>query len=268
VRNDPRPRSSGGRRVVGDSARYLYAITRGLQPGTLADLTGLDGGQIEVVEHRGLEAVVSDVDLDEYGEEALKRNLEQLDWLEAAVRVHDAVIQAVTARGPTAPLRLATICLDDEGVRRRLDEWFYALQQILDRVDGRMEWSVKVLAPPEQVPVGAPAGGDLGGADYLRRKRATAEARAEAEAVAARVGDEVHDALSSMSVASRRLPPQDPRLTGHVGTMLLNSAYLIAADDSEAFTSRVTELATSYPTMEVSCVGPWPPYSFAMLEQR
>ncbi len=153
---------------MGESARYIYAITRGSNPDPLSDVVGLEGHRVEVVDHRGLMAVVSDVDLDEYGEEPLRANLERLEWLEEVARVHDSVIHAVTAIGPTAPLRLATICLDDGGVRRRLDEWFFALEQILDRVEGRMEWSVKVFAPEERVPTAVAAGGHLGGAEYLR----------------------------------------------------------------------------------------------------
>ena len=253
---------------MGESARYLYAITRDLDPAALADVPGLGAARLDVVEHRGLEAVVSDVDLDEYGEEPLRRNLERLEWLEEVARIHDAVIHAVDALGPTAPLRLATICLDDDGVRRRLDEWRFALQQILDRVEGRNEWSVKVFAPERREPAAVASTSGLGGAEYLRRKRAATEERAAAEEVAARVGDEVHDALSSASVASRRLQPQDPRLTGRAGTMLLNGAYLIDKDRGEAFEAVVGALAASNPSVEISCVGPWPPYSFAMLEQR
>jgi len=253
---------------VGESARYLYAITRGSDPASIADVTGLGGSRLEVVEHRGLVAVVSDVDLDEYGEEPLRQNLESIEWLEEVARVHDSVVHAVTALGPTAPLRLATICLDDQGVRRRLDEWYFALEQILDRVEGRMEWSVKVFAPEARAAAPVAAGGSLGGADYLRQKRAATEARAHADEVAARVGDEVHDTLSSVSVASRRLQPQDPRLTGRPGTMLLNGAYLIEKSDGDAFKTRVAVLAESNDSVEISCVGPWPPYSFAMLDQR
>ena len=253
---------------MGESARYLYAITRGSDPASIADVTGLGGARLEVVEHRGLVAVVSEVDLDEYGEEPLRQNLESIEWLEEVARVHDSVVHAVTALGPTAPLRLATICLDDQGVRRRLDEWYFALEQILDRVEGRMEWSVKVFAPEARAAAPVAAGGSLGGADYLRQKRAATEARAHADEVAARVGDEVHDTLSSVSVASRRLQPQDPRLTGRPGTMLLNGAYLIEKSDGDAFKTRVAALAESNDSVEISCVGPWPPYSFAMLDQR
>src|SRR4051794_17527409 len=157
---------------MGETGRYLYAVCRDLDPAVLAGVSGLAGRPLELVELRGLEAVVSTVDLEEYGEEALRANFEDLAWLETAARGHDAVIHALSAAAPTAPLRLATICLDDAGVRRRLTEWHAALEQVLDRVAGRREWSVKVLDPPGAAPAPAPvaaavpAGGG-GGAAYL-----------------------------------------------------------------------------------------------------
>jgi hypothetical protein len=254
---------------VAESARYLYAITRGLRPDGLVGTPGLDGGRLEVVEHRDLSAVVSDVDLEDYGEEGLRTNLERLDWLEQVARAHDAVVQAVAGLGPTAPLRLATICLDDDGVRSRLDEWHDALEQVLDRVEGRLEWSVKVIAPVRSAgPAAASvASRGMGGAEYLRRKKAATDAKYAHDEVAMRVADEVHDALSEGTVASRRLPPQDPRLTGHQGTMLLNAAYLVGAEDGPAFEDRVQSLAGVHPEVGIECRGPWPPYSFATLEQ-
>lgn len=253
-----------------DSGRYLYAITRGLDPEKLVGTRGLDGRRLDVVAHRDLSAVVSTVDLMEYGEVGLRQNLERLDWLEEVARAHDAVVQVVAGLGPTAPLRLATICLDDDSVHSRLDEWYDDLKQVLDRVAGRLEWSVKVLAQVRSTGSTATqaTAGTLGGADYLRRKQAAIEARYADEEVTMRAADEVHDALSAATVASRRLPPQDPRLTGHQGAMLLNAAYLVGADEGPSFLARVKSLVDFLPEVEIDCRGPWPPYSFAVLEQR
>jgi hypothetical protein len=250
---------------MGESARYLYAVTRGLDPTELSGVHGLGELPVDVVEHRGLLALVSTVDLDEYGEEALRRNLEQLDWLESVARTHDEVIHAVAALGPTAPLRLATICLDDDGVRKRLDEWHFALEQVLDRVEGRREWSVKVVLPP---PPAAPATEQpVSGAAYLKqRKEATRARDADGEA-ALKVAEDIHQSLGEHAAASRRLPAQDPRLSGHVGTMLLNGAYLVPVEGTTRFEEGVAALTVQHPDVTVDCRGPWPPYSFAMLEQ-
>ena len=254
--------------------RYLYAISRDLDPAALAEVPGLGDGRLDVLEHRGLSAVVSDVDLEEYGEEGLRRNLERLEWLEEVARRHDEVVHAVAEHGPVAPLRLATICLDDIGVRRRIDEWHAALEQVLDRVEGRREWSVKAFAPraaSQPAESAAPAESATpaeGGAAYLRRKKAETLTRAQGEEQAMQVAEEVHARLSAVSEASRRLPPQDPRLTGHVGTMTLNGAYLVDASRGEEFAEAVRAAQAEHPDAGIDAAGPWPPYSFAMLEQR
>jgi hypothetical protein len=259
---------------VGGTGRYLYAVSRGLDPAALEGVRGLDGGRLELVPQDELVAVVSDVDLAEYGEHGLRRNLEDLAWLEVVARAHDAVVNAAAMAAPTAPLRLATICLDDDGVRRRLGEWHEALVRVLDRIEGRYEFSVKLVAlqaaaePPAPV-AATTASGPGAGAAYLQRKRDQTQARVEDERQAVALAADAHARLAGRSVAERQLPAQDPRLTGLEGTMLLNGAYLVEADDVAAFTALAEQLATELaPGVGVEWRGPWPPYSFAMLDQR
>ena len=252
-----------------ETGAYLYAIARGVDPDRLAGTPGLDGEPLRVVDHRGLVAVVSEVDLADYGEEGLRRNLEDLAWLEQVARGHDDVVQRVAALGPVTPLRLATICLDDDGVRARLDEWYDALQAALDRVQGRQEWSVKAYADdrPAAAPAEEPATTGAGaGAAYLQRKKASTLQRASAQDRALELAERVHHALAGRSVASRRLQPQDPRLTGHEGTMTLNGAYLVEEAEAGAFAMEADELAAAHPEARIEVHGPWPPYSFATLD--
>ncbi|MGH3444106.1 MAG: GvpL/GvpF family gas vesicle protein, partial [Nocardioidaceae bacterium] len=192
------------------------------------------------------------------------------DWLERVARGHDDVVQAVARVGPVAPLRLATICLDDDAVRARLAEWGPELRQALDRVEGRVEWSVKVYAPspgPAEGP--APAATGTGtGTDYLRRKRTLSQSRRSAEEHGAKTAGEIHEELARRSVASRQLAAQDARLTGHQGTMTLNGAYLVPEADVDAFAHEVDRLAGEHAGVRIESHGPWPPYSFATLEQQ
>jgi hypothetical protein len=256
---------------MAEPGRYLYAISRGLDGAALAGETGLGDSPIEVVSQGGLDAVVSTVDLDEFGEDALRRNLEDLAWLERVARRHDDVVHAVARRGPAAPLRLATICLGDDGVRRRLDEWHDAMTTVLDRIDARSEWSVKVVLParPSTEPAageGEATSGPGSGAAYLMRKKRQTEQRATADQDAAAQADRVYDTLGRAAVAGRRLPPQDPRLSGHQGTMTLNAAFLVDDDASTAFTDAVAAVSSELPDGALQVAGPWPPYSFATLD--
>jgi hypothetical protein len=253
---------------VAEQGEYLYAVARGVGPTALTDTRGLHDQPLRVLEHRGLAAVLSAVDLDEFGEEGLRRNLEDLTWLEAVARGHDAVVQQVARTGAVAPMRLATIFTSDDGVRARLDELYDALTAALDRVEGRREWSVKVYAPERGAESPAPPSTAPGsGADYLRRKKAQTLEKQTAEDAALQIADTVHDTLAAQCVASRRLRPQDPRLTGHEGTMTLNGAYLVDEASADSFTEVAARLAEENPQSRVEVQGPWPPYSFATLEQ-
>lgn len=252
---------------MAEHGRYLYAVSRGLDVEDLDGLMGLGDAMVEGVEEQGLVGLVTSVDLDEYGEEGLRRNLERLDWLETAARGHDAVVQAAAVLAPTAPMRLATIFRDDDGVRRRLADQHDAISRVLDRVEGHEEWSVKVLTLPEPdtVEETAPA---TSGAEYLRRRKREQQAREHGTRDAESAAEEVHTALVRIAAASRRLAPQDPRLTGHTGTMVHNAAYLVPQSDSDAFASAVSDVTASRPDVVVDARGPWPPYSFAMLDDQ
>jgi hypothetical protein len=253
---------------MADRGSYLYAISRGVTDDDLSDTTGLRGARLRVVGHRGLAAVVSDVPLDEFGEEGLRHNLEDLAWLEETARAHDDVVHATARRGPTAPMRLATVCIDDGSVRTRLEEWHDQLVRALDRVAGRAEWSVKAFAPPVDAasPTPVPDAGTGTGTSYLMRRRAEVAQRERAADVAIVLADRVHADLAAHAVASRRLSPQDPRLSGHEGTMILNGAYLVDAGDEAAFTATIRRLGEDNPEFRLSAQGPWPPYSFATVD--
>jgi hypothetical protein len=251
--------------VVAETARYLYAVCRELDPVGLRGRSGLGGQPLEAVGYRDLVGVVSSVGLEEYGEDALKRNLERLDWLEQTARTHDEVVHAVAARAPTAPMRLATIFLDDEGVVERMSTAYDGLSRALDRVTGRDEWSVKAIVE-EPSADSASSARPASGVEYLRQKKAQAEAQLAEQATADETADAVHQRLASLAVARRLLPAQDPRLTGRAGTMVLNAAYLVASDEADRFLTEVEAARAEHPDVVLECQGPWPPYSFATLE--
>lgn len=260
------PASRGRTIDVMQRGRYLFVVARGLSEGALRGHTGLDGADLEVVEHRGLQAVVCTVDLEEYGEEALKRNLEDLQWLEKVARTHNEVVWAVAEEATVAPMRLVTICADDDSVQARVDKHHDGLLHALDGVEGRREWSVKVLVPPQRLEEATANERPASGAAYLMRKREQAARRRSAGEDAAAIAERVHTLLADSAVASRRLPPQDPRLTGRAETMVMNGAYLVPEAEGEAFADVIARIRQQEPQAIFEVGGPWPPYSFAVLE--
>lgn len=265
--------------TVGDGlAVYLYGVARGLDPAALDGAAGVGGAPVRTVVHTGAEgaltALVSTVRLDQYGEAALRENLEDLAWLEETARAHHDVVDRAAHAAPTAPVRIATIYRDDARVAQVLDEQGDRFALALDRVAGRAEWGVKAYAhrealEPAQAPepaasaASAPRSGAGGaGTAYLRRRQDERRRRADAGRKVSEQATAIHDRLAELAVAARHHPPQDPKLSGRDGVQILNAAYLLEDGDAEAFAEAARAAGERWPGIEVEVTGPWPPYSF------
>jgi hypothetical protein len=206
------------------------------------------------------------VPLDEFGEEPLRRNLNDLPWLERVARAHEAAIAAAFQEASVVPLRLATIFADEAGARHMLEERGDALAEALDLLAGREEWSVKLLVDRERPGEGqgdAPEEAGSGTA-YLMRRREERRRRAEADDRAAGLAEDVHARVQQLAVAARVRPAQNRELSGHEGEMVLNGAYLVErdrVDDLRALVAALEEREQGHGA-RIGLAGPFPPYSF------
>lgn len=242
---------------------WLHGVVHHLDPATLNGVTGMDGGQLSVIRAAGLAAVVSGVPLAQYGEEPLRRHLEDLSWLERAARAHHLVVDALSRAGPVVPARLATVYLDEARVAELLTERRAEFAAGLDRVAGRTEWGVKAysVVVADTAAQGVPDSVSPGLA-YLRRRRAQLTAQTQDLERAARDAAAVHTALAGCAAITRRHAPQDRRLSGADTAMVLNGAYLVDGARLAEFTELVATLPRRHPAVRLELTGPWPPYSF------
>jgi Gas vesicle synthesis protein GvpL/GvpF len=250
-----------------DVGVWAYAVIRG--EGAQMRVGGLRGvadEPVRVVAAGDLAAVVGTVGLDEFGDAALRRNLEDLDWLAAKARAHDAVISAVTRSGPAVPVRMATLYLDDSRVEQLLASRHDVFDATLRRLSGREELGVKAYADPEDLT--AQEGGShemtgRSGTAYLLRRRQQLSSQEEAYRVAAEEAERIHATLMRCAVDGKRRPAPDKSLSGRTEWTVLNGTYLVDEGSVDLFRETVAELdrATARITLEIT--GPWPPYSFA-----
>lgn len=248
---------------------WTYAVTGGDAPARdFGRLRGVAGEPVRAVSGSGLTAAVGSVGLDEFGEEALRQHLEDLDWLAAAARAHDAVISEIARGGPVVPMRMATVFLDDARVRELLASRRHDFVSALDRVTSREELGVKAYADPKvltgQDESGARQQGEkLSGTAYLMRRRRALASQDDAFRIAAGHADRIHTALLGHAVAGKRKPAGDQRLSGRDGWTILNGTYLVDEREVDAFRAIVATMQRNAPGIQLEITGPWPPYSFA-----
>jgi hypothetical protein len=240
-------------------AVWVYGVRDGAAASAPAG-RGVDQAHpIELVRHRGVAAVTSRVDVDAFGEDALREALEDLDRLEALARAHERVLDDALHRGSVVPFRICTIYASEERVREMLEREHEPLREALERLRGKSEWGVKAYAPAPGPPsAAAPASG----AEYLARKRAARSAAETSRQALDAAVETVYDRLAERSAGAVLSPAQDRRLTGRAGEMVLNAAYLVEDADIPAFQSLVAELEGSY-GVELEVTGPWPAYHFS-----
>jgi hypothetical protein len=270
------------------TAVYLYGVTRGLDLTALGDIAGVGGAPVREVVAGDLTALVSTVRMDEYGENALRANLEDLGWVEATARAHHDVVDRAARAAPTAPVRIATVYHDDDRVSQVLQNERDRFGAVLDRITGRSEWGVKAYFYPDEnrpADVGqneaataslagsATAGGAASGASagtgtaYLRRRQEQRRRREDAGRQVAEQAQVIQSELQGRAVAVRQHPQQDPRLSGHAGTLILNMAYLLDDEQVQDFLALVRDIDRRTPGIGVEVTGPWPPYSFIDAEE-
>ncbi|MFF9813440.1 GvpL/GvpF family gas vesicle protein [Streptomyces sp. NPDC014006] len=251
--------------------RYVYAVCRPFSAPLQAQLTGVGGAPPRHLTHHGLVAVYSEVPARDFAEEALRAHLEDLDWVTETARAHQGVIDALTVVTTPLPLRLGTVFHDDSGVRTMMEARERDFRRTLDRLQGKVEWGVKVYAEaqgeeaqrgvpsPQASSAAAPA---ASGRDYLRRRSMSARAHEDMWQKAEEFATRLHASLSAHADDSRVHAPQNPALSGAAGRNVLNAAYLVPRAASEEFVELVDRTKDDVPGMRVELTGPWAAYSF------
>ena len=167
---------------------------------------------VRLVECGSLAAVVGDVSLEEFGEDALARNLNDREWLEAHARTHDAVLHAFVGVTPVVPLRFGAIYRTEDEVRRMLETRREFFETTLAQLRGRVEMGVKAwidrAAFQRQLARRGAAEEVASGRGYLERRQSELAAAGEASRRVAELARAESRAATRAHRSARRDDPQ------------------------------------------------------------
>lgn len=269
----PSDRSAPARR---DEVLWAYCVATA-DAGLPAGGPGVEPDhRLERVEQGDLAALVSKVPLAHYGEDALRTNLNDLEWLERVARAHEAVLEAALAESTIVPLRLCTIFEGYEGVTGMLEAEHESLQAALNLLDGRQEWGVKVLVDRPALEAGVRVvsaevreleeqiEASSGGGAYMMGRRVEREVGALADRRLSEITNDAHGRLADWADDGVLNAPQNRDLSRHEGEMVMNAAYLLDVAKVARFRELVDELQERHGKVGISLevTGPWPPYNF------
>ena len=252
---------------------YVYAL---VLPGDLVPPEGMDAqSPVTLVVSRGIAAAASVVPLAEFGSEVLRRNLQDVGWLEEKVRRHERVVEALLARGPVLPLRFGTVFLSIERLRAVLSGSARTLREALRYLAGKEEWGLKgfsrdvslraalLRSDPALLTEGPGAAGASPGHRFFARRKAEELLAARSLEREVKLIDDAVAAVAPRAVRVVRNPvaeafaPEGERLVLSLACLLERRAVEPFLEDVERWNQDDRRDG-----LRLKVSGPWPPYHF------
>jgi hypothetical protein len=229
---------------------------------------------------QGLQAIVSQVPLRDFGPERLEKNLDDMRWLETKARVHQDILDRVAAGQTLIPMRFCTLYHSEAHIQAMLEQHRAAFVQTLARLAGKREWGIKVYCDSQTLAreVGqvsdrlktleAEIAAKSSGAAYFMRKKLEETTAEEVEHFCDEAAQHSHERLAGHAAEAIVNPLRAKELTGRPEPMILNGAYLVAEEQLAAFRAEVAALQDEYGSLGLAyeLSGPWPSYNF--VEER
>lgn len=223
-----------------------------------------------------LGALIRDVAMEEFGEDALKERMKDPKWLEQHIWHHARVLEVAMRFGTVIPMKFLTIFRTEERLLKSLLALDETLHGLCGKLQGKEEWGVKAFCDPQCVQAAVEAqhdrvkqlkaqlAGKPSGTAYLVRKQLEELVRRESglrlvvhlESISCRLSAVAHET---------KFNPATQELTNR--QMVLNAALLVNKTSVSSLADEVGALRQEYLPrgFEFELVGPFPPYSFSEL---
>ena len=192
---------------------------------------------------------------------------------------HERVLERLMENRTVLPLRFGTVCPDAEMLRESLLHSTNELLNDLERVRGKVELALRIaddnrsVELPDDCPRIPTANLELSGAvpgkqkasnddepagrgaAYLRARLQHHHDEIAREDSANRLGQLLRQHLDTVSKDVVCAPPADAS-AGY------RASCLVERDGVSAFADALDRFRGDHPQFDVTCTGPWPPYSF------
>jgi hypothetical protein len=257
-----------------DSLTYVYCLVRSARRPVLRGDTGgmPGGGRVRVLPaDTGTWLIVSTVPASEYGEAAIERGLQNLDWVGRLALAHEAVIERFLAAQAVLPMQLFTMFMSDARAVEYITGNRARVAKILKRVERKVEWGVRLTWDEQGAREAverrhaAPAARrrkTASGTDYLARKRDLLDVGKTQLAAARAAADTLYRALARAASGAVRRSATEQAAPG--SRLLLDAAFLVPSRGTPTFKAAVKKQGALLKRsgLTVSLTGPWPPYNF------
>ncbi|MEU0077999.1 GvpL/GvpF family gas vesicle protein [Micromonospora tulbaghiae] len=243
--------------MAGDSGLFIYGIVPSdVEPTSDAEGVGSPPGEVGVVRHGELAALVSEVGL----EEPLGRP--------ADLTAYERLLDGTAEVAPVLPVRFGTVVTGEDAVEDLLEAHHDLFTAALDEFEDRVQYTVHGRFG-EQEFIGELLAGNGDAAALADQVRGRPEAESREQRI--RLGEMISQAAELRREAENRamidavdaLVVADSARSPSHELDAVNVAFLVGADDEEEFVRAVEEFAEQRRDLiRMRLIGPLAPYDF------
>lgn len=259
---------------------YLYCF-REKNPALIKAVRTIDKGEASTLPYEKLEAVVSEVDLEKFSSNEIRRKAqEDVHWIKGKAQIHEHVIERAMVVGgrivPVVPMKFGTIFKTKKNLKQVLKKNYSKFKKLLEKLEDKQEWGVKVYLDEEVFEKQLEKKSKTilkkkkeidslpKGADFFVKKQAEEIIEREKIRRLGKVTEKIFADLKKLAVKANQGKNLDRALTGRKEPMVLNANLLIKEEKAGKFQKEVNELKAKYKNLGliIQESGPWPPYNF------
>ena len=242
--------------------KYVYCIIRNDRSREFGEIGIGSGARVYTVTHKDLSAVVSDTPIVIY------------DPTRENVLAHEFVNETVMREFTLIPMSFGTIFRSENDVRSLLNSTYQAFTDVLDKMQDKIEFGLKILWDRDSVVAAIERDNDeirrlkdeitrnAASSTYFARMQLGRLVEAAMEEASNRYVNDIHEQLKEVSVASRSSKVIGDR-------MILNAAFLVERKDERSFDEKVKAISLLYEELlTFKYTGPWPPYNFVNIKLK
>ena len=247
----------------GEGGKYVYCIIRLDNPRDFGPIGIGDGAnRVYTVHYRDLSAVVSDTPIVIY------------DPTRENVLAHEFVNETVMREHTVIPMSFGTVFRSEDDVGELLRSTYQAFSDVLDKMQDKIEFGLKVLWDRDKVIADLERSNDeirrlkdeitrnTQSSTYFARMQLGRLVEGALEDTGNSFVSDIHETLKEVAVASRSNKPIGDR-------MIMNAAFLVERHREKDFDEKVREVSRKYEDLlTFKYTGPWPPYNFVNIKLK
>ncbi|MGD8779227.1 MAG: GvpL/GvpF family gas vesicle protein [Ignavibacteria bacterium] len=258
---------------------YLYCITK--EPPRINNLKSLSD-ELYYINYLGVFAVVSRVKQDEFGEENLRNNFTNLEWVKTKAYIHENLIEGVMQNNCVIPFKFGTIFTSESSLKACIKENTGKFNDSLNYLEGKEEWGIKIYCNNQQlkeninnnneemIKLDSEIANSSRGKTYLLKKKREALIDVLVNNKINVYGHEIFEVFKelSLNIRTNKLLPKE--VTEKKDDMILNLVLLMGKDAVAKMIEAANYMKKKYSDkgLSIDYTGPWPPYNFCSIDEE